>query len=153
MALKFAAADELKGAVLGTLVFLGTYMALLLFQSMTKFVVLKARRAKEKKDGKGDHASFAELKYYNRDVLALAGDRAVGNTLEQLVTFLPLLWLHALFVDPSLSFRIGLVYSLSRIVYPFLFLLNGFNPMVFLSTIPGYAVQTYLAYKLVVASI
>ncbi len=157
MSLKYSSADEMKGCVLGTLIYVSTFMTLLAFQSFSKIYLLKTKKADlAKKDGKKSF-SFKELskvKYYNRDdTLALAGDRAVGNAHEQSVLFLPLFWLHALLVDPSLSFSIAVVYSLSRIVYPVLYLKDGFGPFVFLSTVPGYFIMTYLGYKLAAVSI
>lgn len=150
MALKYAAAHELHGAVAGTLIFLLVFMCLLTFQSFSKFYILKSRKAAKGGEAKEQKLSLQEVKYYNStDVLALAGDRGVGNTLEQAVLFLPLFWLNALLVDPSTSFYIALFYSLSRLAYPVLFMQKGFGPIVFISTIPGYAILIYLTAQLV----
>mmetsp|Transcript_22342 Transcript_22342/g.32032 ORF Transcript_22342/g.32032 Transcript_22342/m.32032 type:complete len:90 (-) Transcript_22342:92-361(-) len=78
-------------------------------------------------------------------MLALQGDRAVGNFLEFAILFLPLLWIHALFVDPTQSFMISTIYTVSRAMYPFFFTrsINGMS-MIFISTLPGYVVMCYL---------
>jgi len=78
------------------------------------------------------------------------GDRAVGNYLEQGLIFLPLFWMHAIFVDPSLSFTIALVYSISRVIYPIMYwaTFNGFMGAIGLSTAPGYLVTIYLFYQI-----
>ncbi|GAX18302.1 hypothetical protein FisN_23Hh195 [Fistulifera solaris] len=87
--------------------------------------------------------SFRKVKYYNSDdTLALTGDRAVGNFMEFAVMFLPLYWMHAVFVDSSQSFTIACIYSASRAIYPFVFPMKGF--FVLFSTIPGYIVIFYL---------
>ena len=122
-------------------------MSLLAFQSFSKIYLLKQKQKENNgKDANGKKVSFFDLKYYNKkDPLALAGDRGFGNMQEQAILFLPLLWMHAIFVDPSLSLPICLVYSFTRAVYPFLFL-TKFFPAVFISTVPGYAILTYFAY-------
>ena len=43
--------------------------------------------------------------------------RVHQNTLEQLVLFLPALWLHAYFVNPLWAAGIGLVYIIGRFIY------------------------------------
>eukprot|EP00977_Amphora_coffeiformis_P016557 scaffold5158_cov153-Amphora_coffeaeformis.AAC.6 len=108
--------EELKGAVRGTLLYLALYLfGFIQFQSYSKFYLL-AKKKKESKEKKDDAAvSFRAIKYYNsRDRLALAGDRTVGNFLEFAITFLPLLWIHAVLVDPTQSWNIALVYTSSR---------------------------------------
>jgi glutathione S-transferase len=43
--------------------------------------------------------------------------RAHQNTLEQIVIFLPCLWLFSIFVDPNLGAILGGVWILGRIIY------------------------------------
>lgn len=50
-------------------------------------------------------------------------------------------------VDEKETFSICVIYSLSRVIYPFLYLTRKF-PVVFVSTIPGYCVCGYMNYKL-----
>lgn len=141
----FPSPEEFKGAVLGTCLYLALYMMIFVpFQSFSKFYLL-AQKKREAKDGK--KVSFREVKYYNsKDVLALAGDRAVGNFLEFAIVFLPLLWMHAIFVDPGQSFRICLVYTVARAIYPVTFLMG--LPYIFISTFPAYMVIGYLFMQL-----
>ena len=127
------------------------------FQSFSKFYLVaqkkKEYRAKAQKDGeqvKKVGSLLLTTKYYNsQDVLALAGDRAVGNLAEQALIFLPLYWLHAIFVNPSQSLLIGVVYAVLRAIYLPLFIMNlkGYPGAVGLSTGPGYLVTGYLFYQ------
>lgn len=148
----FPSPTELKGALHGTLLYLALYLVVFIqFQSYSKFYLLAQKKKEARaKGGSGKTVSFRAIKYYNsHDMLALAGDRAVGNFIEFAIVFLPLLWLHALFVDPSQSFSICAIYTASRSLYPVMFLLNK-PPSIFLSTVPGYAVLTYLFVQLIV---
>jgi hypothetical protein len=147
----FPSPAELKGAIQGTLLYLGVYGAILIpFQSGSKFFLLaQKKREAMQKDKKGDDhptkVSFRAIKYYNsRDMLALAGDRSVGSFL---VCVLPLMWIHAIFVDPTRSFTICAVYSAARVIYPVVFMYG--LPAIFLSTTPGYLVIGYLFAQLV----
>lgn len=89
--------------------------------------------------------SYKAIKYYNKDdFVALLGDRTVGNFAEWYLLFLPLLWMHAVFVDPKQSFTICLCYTATRALYPFLF---KKGVMVVLSTGPAYLIKLYLAYQ------
>lgn len=104
----------LTQTVQGTLLYLALYFGVFLsFQSFSKFYLFaqKTKQAREKKGN--ERISVRALKYYNsRDTLALTGDRTVGNFIEFAVLFLPLYWMHALFVDTSKSY----LYDLSTIV-------------------------------------
>lgn len=129
------------------------------FQSFSKFYIVSQKKkefkAKAAKDGDskpkgGFKSAYLRIKYYNNeDSLALAGDRAVGNVLEQSLVYLPLYWLHAIFVDPTHSFTIAMIYAISRVIYPLLYLANfsGYRGAIGLSTAPGYLVTLYLFYK------
>lgn len=134
---------ELKGTVQGTLLYLALYICFVSFQSFSKFY-LYSKKKKEAKDGK---VSFHAIKYYNsKDKLALAGDRAVGNYVEFAIVFLPCLWLHAIFVDPSQSFTCCAIYTASRALYPFVFVMK--MPTILFSTVPCYLVKGYLIFQL-----
>ena len=118
-----------------------------MFQSASHRWLYSSKKAATK--GKV-HVSFTRTKYYNNsDIIALAGDRAVGNTLEQAVAFLPLLYAHTMLIDPSQTLQLSAVYSAFRAMYPFLFLSKKYVA-VLISTIPGYCVQSYMAYNLTV---
>ena len=132
--------------VQGTIIYIGVYYIFLIpFQSFSKLYLLKQKRDEAKKNDSKDRVSYKAIKYYNsRDKLALTGDRAVGNFMEFAIIFLPLLWIHALFVDPTQSLTISLVYTAIRAAYPLLF---G-SVLVFAATIPGYMVLTYMLYQI-----
>jgi len=147
----FPSPAELKGALNGTLLYLALYLLVFIqFQSYSKFYLLSQKKKEARqKEGSGK-VSFRAVKYYNsRDMLALAGDRTVGNFIEYAILFLPLMWLHALFIDPTQSFAICVIYTASRSMYPVLFLLNK-PPSIILSTVPGYAVLFYLFSQLII---
>ena len=158
----FPSPDELRGAVLGTVLYLSLYIfAFIQFQSYTKFYIYyykyKKKNLKLKSDDGDTSApfqssttipitSFRNVKYYNTtDLLALNGDRTVGNFVEQAIVFLPLLWIHALFINPQLSFTICVLYTSIRSVYPFVF----YTKYMFLCTIPGYMILFFLIYEIV----
>uniref|UniRef100_A0A7S2MNJ2 Uncharacterized protein n=1 Tax=Helicotheca tamesis TaxID=374047 RepID=A0A7S2MNJ2_9STRA len=148
--LGFPSKDELKGAVQGTLLYLSLYFFFFVpFQSFSKFYLLKKKRDKAKanaKDGKPEKIPLATVKYYNnRDPLALKGDRTSGNFIEFAILFLPLLWIHALFVDASESLMICVVYTASRAIYPLVF---GKGALLLCSTLPGYVIYMYLMYQI-----
>ena len=87
------------------------------------------------------------IKYYNsRDRFALTGDRAVGNFMEFAIMFVPLYWIHAVFVDASESWMIAVVYTASRALYPVLFWY--FPTKILISTAPGYMVLLYLMWRI-----
>jgi hypothetical protein len=140
---------EFKGAVAGTILYLALYLFVFIqFQSYSKFYLLAKKKAEVRsRDGNADKVSFRAVKYYNsRDMMALAGDRCVGNFMEQAIIFLPLLWMHAVFVDPSQSFTICAWYTAFRSYYPITFFVRV--PVIFLSTIPGYGILIYLMHQL-----
>ena len=146
----FPSPAELQGALQGTLLYLALYCGFLQFQSYSKlYLIARKKKEAKKKEGSGK-VSFRDTKYYNsRDALALAGDRTVGNFLEQAILFLPLMWLHALFVDPTQSFTICAWYTFFRSYYPIAFWLSKNPPSAILfSTLPGYAIVIFLLAQL-----
>lgn len=69
---------------------------------------------------------------------------AVRNTLEQSLTFLPLLWTCACFAGDDVRGPFaGWVWLASRALYPFV--CQKPPPLLFVSTLPGYCAQLYLA--------
>jgi len=145
----FPSPVELRGALQGTLLYLALYIFVFVqFQSYSKFYLFAQKKKEAKKEGTGK-VSWRATKYYNsRDILALAGDRSVGNFVEFAIVFLPLLWLHAIFVDPAQSFAICTICTAARSIHPALFLLNK-PPSIVLSTAPGCAVILHLFSQLV----
>jgi hypothetical protein len=73
-----------------------------------------------------------------------AANTLVRNTMEQSLSFLPLLWMAALFAGPGAAATGGWAWVLSRCIYPFVCGRVG-SPLLYLSTVPGYAAQVYLA--------
>jgi hypothetical protein len=145
----FPSPADLQGAVQGTLLYLGLYAVFLSFQSLSKFVLLRQKRRQQakKSDDPAPRVSFRATKYYNsQDLLALAGDRSVGNFGEFSLLFLPLYWIHALWVDSSTAWTIAVLYVVGRAPYPVLYLY--FPKWIVLSTAPGYLVLAYLIGKI-----
>ena len=146
----FPSPAELTGAVQGTLLYLGLYICFIVFQSFSKFYLLSQKQQEAKAKG-GARVSLRALKYYNsKDMLALTGDRTVGNYLEFSIVFLPCMWLHALFVDPSQSLLLCTMYAACRLPYPFIYLYGSHPLYILVSTIPCYLIKIYLVWMLVV---
>lgn len=144
----FPSPVELKGAVQGTLLYLGLYFFVLIpFQTASKFYIVAQKKKGARAKGDNEKKiSLRAIKYYNsRDLLALAGDRTIGNFIEFAILFLPLMWMHALFVDPSQSFWICAIYTASRSSYPIFYMRAK---LLLLSTVPGYLIYTYLFFEL-----
>lgn len=140
--------------VQGTMLYLFVYFGLAIpFQAFSKFYLLKLKKEQVKNDAKKKEAApaaidFRAIKYYNRDdTLALVGDRWVGQFQEYSFLFLSFLWIHALFVDPTQSFLISTLYSISRGIYPIVFSRQAY-PGVLISAIPNYMVLTYLGVQI-----
>jgi hypothetical protein len=161
---EFPTPDELKGAVTGTLLYMLLYVFFIQFQSYSKlYLVARKREEMKKQDAiasattpssstplvhQPQYVSFKKIKYYNNDdKLAIISDRTVGNFLEFAWFFLSLLWIHALFVDPTKSFRLAAIYTFCRSYYPFVFA-KGL-PYILFSTIPNYLVGLYMAYEII----
>jgi hypothetical protein len=120
------------------------YYAFLIGQVVcTYFVHFQAKR-----DSKGgEKINMIQTKYESRNRLKLAGDRAVGNTLEQMIPFLGGLWTCSVFVSVEEASWWGWMYVITRSVYPFLFYVSPIGPYKLVSTIPGYLAIAVLWYK------
>jgi len=71
-------------------------------------------------------------------------DRTVGNTLEQALPFLVLMWLEAIFVNPRTAMILGWFYVVTRFFYPLLWGAYGqFNVLIELATQPNYIITFY----------
>jgi uncharacterized membrane protein YecN with MAPEG domain len=91
-------------------------------------------------------------RYFNTDREMLAADRYVGNMLEHMPTFLLLLWLNAIFVDPRSAAVAGAVYVGSRVLYPFVMgprLGKGIPTRILGATTIGYVVIGYFVVRLI----
>merc|ERR1712194_835792 len=100
---------------------------------------------------------FADMDENQRQTAAFIADRSVINTMEQCIPFFLVLWLHAFFVNPRTSAVLGLVYVVTRYLYPVCYGLYGsFSNMVEISAQMNYAIVMYLylaiAYKCIMAS-
>lgn len=112
------------------------------FQILGLWHTVAEKKKHAKKQESPARVSYRATKYYNsKDMLVLAGSRTVGNFVEFAIVFLPLLWLHALFVDASKSFLISATYVFFRSYYPVVYM-KGF--LVLTSTVPGYFVLAYM---------
>ena len=130
-------------AVQGTLLYLAVFWMCLVMQSFSKFYLYDQKKREVDATTKKGRISFKTIKYYSHDPIALRGDRTIGNYMEQGFIFLPLFWLHAMFVDPSHSLTIASAYTASRLIYPFVY--GAKRAMLLaLSTMPGYIIITYL---------
>ena len=70
--------------------------------------------------------------------------------MEQSPVFLVALWLHAVFMSSETATCLGWTWIALRVMYPFLWLLNGkFTMQILLSTMPQYAIVTYLMFSTV----
>ena len=130
--------ETFRGPVLVTVAYFALWYYLLLgSQRGTKY-----RLAEE-------YAALGEVfdRYFGQDGRMLAVDRAVANTLEQMVPFLVALWLHAALVSPPHATVLGAVYVALRAVYPLLLgksLSKTQSKRVFLATGPCYLIVFYL---------
>lgn len=134
--------EALQGVVKVTVAFTGLYFCFLLFQSFSKFYAFGKKKAEAKKRGE-KAPSLKSIKYGGKGGrLGLTGDRTVGNTMEQSLVFLPLLWLAALNGNSAMAEYYGWMWLAFRFIYPFVFYMG--IPWLFLSTVPGYLILARL---------
>jgi len=140
LASKFAPISFVTGA------WFSMFYAFLFHQSYTHFCAYKAMIVSTKKKGGKESINLMKLKagFYDLDTVAVV-NTTVRNTIEQSITFIPLLWLCAV-LGAGDAKTAGWVWVLTRSFYPFVYAMGA--PWFFLSTLPGYAVQFYLAYHL-----
>ena len=100
---------ELNPIVLISLSYIALYYVLMVN-------VLRAK-LKAMADSRARGESFD--RYRSEDPYLRAADRIQLNTLEHMPPFLTLLWLDALFGDPSFAAILGWVYLALRVTYPF----------------------------------
>lgn len=136
--------NALKEASSVTLGFFGAFLINIGYQLYAKFPAIKEFQ-KAKKAG-----SKEKFNRYTSEIL-LAADRSVGNFVEWQGIFLSLFWANAALTGQEIW--IGWIYVGIRILYPFLahfggITVAGAKPIIFLSTVPGYAVLFRLAYNI-----
>ena len=83
-----------------------------------------------------------ELKYGNTKYTRKA-DRTVANMIEQMPCALVSIGLYALFANAELGARLGWWWIFFRAIYPHVYA-HG-TPLLFCSTLPGYAIVIYCA--------
>ena len=131
------------GPLLVTVAYVVWYYALFTNQLRVKTKLKRAYRARGEKFDR----------YFGADREMLAADRYVGNMLEHMPTFLLLLWLNAIFVDPLSATIAGAVYVGSRVLYPFVMgqrLGPGLPSRILFATVVGYGVVAYFVGRLAV---
>ena len=125
------------------------FYAFLFHQSYTHHCayVKQVEESKSKSDGV-NRINLMRLKagmYEGTDTVYVT-NTTVRNTIEQSLTFIPLLWLCACLGGEqgiAHATAAGWVWVLTRSIYPIVYGLGA--PWFFLSTLPGYGAQLYLA--------
>ena len=129
--------SEFRGPILVSFAYVTMYYAFIILQVACTYYLYFKAKANKKADEK---VGLKNYYYDNKDPLKLTGDRAVGNTLEQMVPFLGGLWVYAVFVSTDLATQLGWVYVICRAFYPLTFYMG---PWRVLSTLPCYVVIGY----------
>jgi len=135
--------DTYLGPLLVTVAYVVLYYVMITNQLRVRLRLRRAYRARGE--------TFD--RYFGADREMLAADRYVGNMLEHMPTFLLLLWLNAIFVDPFSAAVAGAVYVGSRVLYPFVMgqrLGPGLPSRILFATVVGYGVVAYFVMRLVV---
>ena len=128
---------EYKGPLLVSFYYILMYYAFIILQVVCTYYLYFKAKANKKDDEK---VGLKKMYYENKDPLKLTVDRAVGNTLEQMVRFICGLWVYAVFVDTEKATQLGFVYIFCRALYPIAFHLG---PWRVLSTTPCYIIIGY----------
>eukprot|EP00419_Tripos_fusus_P035838 CAMPEP_0172779174 /NCGR_PEP_ID=MMETSP1074-20121228/202287_1 /TAXON_ID=2916 /ORGANISM="Ceratium fusus, Strain PA161109" /LENGTH=231 /DNA_ID=CAMNT_0013616129 /DNA_START=58 /DNA_END=753 /DNA_ORIENTATION=+ len=100
----------------------------------------------------GNQITFkiADIDENQKKTAAFIADRGVGNTMEQCIPFFLVLWLHALFVNPGTSSVLGLIYVISRYLYPIFYGWYGqFSNLVEISAQMNYSIIMWLFWAIV----
>lgn len=126
-------------------------------QSYTHFCEFqKAVAEQQKKRDKTENINLMRFKagmYENCDEVYVV-NTIVRNTIEQSLTFLPLLWLCAVLGGDAGVYHAtvaGWIWLTSRVVYPVFY--RWGMPWFFISTLPGYGAQLYMAFRCLEATI
>jgi len=94
-------------------------------------------------------------RYYTSDGEMLRADRAVQNTLEQMVPFMASMWMYAAFVSPEWGTRLGACYVGLRATYPVLLgarVSNTQSKRVAFVTFPSYGLIFWMFGSVLVAA-
>ena len=138
--------SKYEPALAATTIWALLYYVFLFNQSIAGFIQLANLTTKAKKDGEKP-PSLSSIKYGKSGGLpVLRASRAAGNMLEQSIPFLVSLWLHAILVNTSDAANLGLLWLVIRSFYPLVF---GKGALLFLVTVPNYAIIAMLLSPLV----
>lgn len=132
-----------------TFAYLVVYFGYICIQVALKLTAMWKHRSEKSKAG--PNAKPNEFNRYDNPI-TLVGDRIVGNSLEWMGLFLGLLWLLVIVGERSRAvISYGWIYVAMRAIYPFLALAKGITkegaqPIIFMSTVPAYAVLFYFGF-------
>ena len=93
-------------------------------------------------------------RYFGQDREMLTADRIQLNMLEHMPVFLALLWMHAFIVSSAEATLLGAIYTVSRVIYPFLLprQLGGDIPKrVLVTTFTGYIILLIFGFRIALA--
>lgn len=130
--------QQFSGPVVVTVLYLFFWYYLLL-------VVQRGTKYRLKEEYESNNEEFD--RYFGQDEEMLAADRAVINTLEQMVPFLVALWLHSIFVSSFIATLCGGAYLGLRIIYPLLLgkkISKIQSKRVYVVTLPCYGLIFYM---------
>lgn len=130
--------DKFAPVIWVTLIYIGVYYVFLVNVLRVKIATVKACKSQ----------GVRFDRYTSLDPALRAADRVQLNTLEHMPTFLVLLWLHALVVDPSPAAFLGWIYVVLRGLYPFFLgqrLGENIRRRVLINTFSGYLILTVMA--------
>lgn len=133
-------------------VYAGPIVVTVLYVLVYYAAILNVARVKSTLPGRYQERGEKFDRYFSQDREMLAADRVQLNMLEQMPPFLVLLWLNAVFVDVTWATVTGLVYVLSRVLYPLMVgtrMGRGVKMSIFVATGPGYLVIVAYAAALV----
>ncbi|KAJ3402890.1 hypothetical protein HDV05_008192 [Chytridiales sp. JEL 0842] len=142
---------------------MGTFLLAIVVQGYYKFSLIASHYALKKKQSKKKDADgkpkttkvVGKLDRYNHPSMIVA-DRVVGNFLEWQMAFLVPFWLNAA-LRGGQDIWVGWIFVASRVIYPFLAVWGkgvtaaGPQPVILLTTVPGYFVMMYYSYQIFMA--
>ncbi|KAJ3312895.1 hypothetical protein HDV04_002552 [Boothiomyces sp. JEL0838] len=136
--LVFREASKVTLAYIGSFIFTIGIQVAFKVKSVKNHQQLKKTGSKEKYD-----------RY--QDEIMIPVDRSVGNFMEWQGSFILLFWMNAYLRGQDIW--VGWIYVAVRMVYPLLALAGGVSrkgaqPLIFLTTVPGYAVLSYYGYQI-----
>jgi len=137
-----------------TVAYASAFAFSVLVQLVAKRRAAMAYREAKKRGELPPDARFNRYDVAGADDALIAADRGVGNTLEWSPWFLSLFWADLAVAGPAVAVPWGWAYVAARFAYPVLAQLGGVTrggprPLIFLSTVPGYAALLRLSLDVV----